>query len=108
MEKDNNCNLDNGNSNTIIPVMHCFDNNYVIPAAVSFYSMLENADAKYEYKLYVLHSDITQQNRVKLTQVVQKFPNASIEFVNMSNKFNDIWQDLKFSGHYSKEKITKK
>ncbi len=26
----------------IIPMMFCFDQNYVIPAAVAFYSLLEN------------------------------------------------------------------
>ena len=32
----------------LIPVMHCFDNNYVIPAAVSFYYKLKNSDPKYK------------------------------------------------------------
>lgn len=27
----------------VIPVVFCFDNNYVIPASVAFYSLLENA-----------------------------------------------------------------
>lgn len=26
-----------------IPIMFCFDKNYVIPASVAFYSLLENA-----------------------------------------------------------------
>ena len=32
--------------------MHCFDNNYVIPAGVAFYSLLENANPNYFYKIY--------------------------------------------------------
>ena len=59
--------------NNIIPVMHCFDNNYVIPAGVAFYSMLENADKSYQYKLYVLHSDITQENQDLLFETIKKF-----------------------------------
>lgn len=90
-----------------IPVMHCFDNNYVIPAAVSFYSMLENANKNYFYKLYVLHSDITVQNQVKLSQIVNGFPNASLEFINMANRFDDLWAELQFTGHYSKEVLYK-
>ena len=35
----------------IIPVVHCFDNNYVLPAAVAFYSLLENADSNYFYRI---------------------------------------------------------
>lgn len=50
----------------VIPVIHFFDNNYVVPAAVSFYSMLTNANKDYEYALYVGHSDITDENQKKL------------------------------------------
>jgi lipopolysaccharide biosynthesis glycosyltransferase len=57
-----------------IPIMHCFDNNFVIPAAVSFYSMLDNANPRYDYKLYVLHSDITVRNQDKLKELVSGFP----------------------------------
>lgn len=92
---------------TIIPIMHCFDNNYVIPAAVSFFSMLKNADEEYIYKLYVLHSDITVQNQQKLMQIVQQFPNATLEFINMAHRFDDIWKKLQFMGHYSKELLYK-
>lgn len=38
----------------IIPVLHCFNDAYVIPAAVSFYSMLEHADASREYRLFYI------------------------------------------------------
>ena len=63
-----------------IPVLHFFNNKYVIPAAVSFYSMLENADKNYNYILYVGHSDITKENQEKLKNVNCKnklpiFPN---------------------------------
>lgn len=49
-----------------IPVLHFFNNKYVTPAAVSFYSMLENADKNQNYILYVGHSDITKENQEKL------------------------------------------
>lgn len=90
-----------------IPVMHCFDNNYVIPAAVSFYSMLENADPSYFYKLFVLHSDITVQNQAKLRHLVERFENASIEFIEMQHRFNDTWNSLRNTDHLSKEMLYK-
>ena len=82
----------------IIPVMHCFDNNYAIPAAVSFYSMLQRANPAHEYRLYVLHSDITWQNRRKLIKLVTGFPNASLEFIDMSGRFDEIWKNV-YRGH---------
>lgn len=74
-----------------IPVMHCFDDNYVIPAAVSFSSMLSHADPQYTYRLYVLHSDITVYHQKKLTGLVEQYPNASLTFINMNNRLNDVW-----------------
>ena len=94
-------------TNNVIPIMHCFDNNYVIPAAVSFYSMLKNANSNYIYKLYVLHSDITVQNQIKLKRIVNQFPNAALEFIDMAHRFDDLWKDLQFAGHYSKEVLYK-
>lgn len=94
-------------SDITIPIMHCFDNNYVVPAAVSFYSMLENANKDYNYRLFVLHNDITVQNQVKLSQVVQSFSNASLEFINMDNSFEDIWRGFQNVGHFSKEVLYK-
>ncbi len=91
----------------IIPVMHCFDNNYVIPAAVSFYSMLENANSDFYYKLYVLHSDITLENQNKLSKCIEKFDNASIEFIDMENKFFDLFAKMKSKSHYSPEMLYK-
>lgn len=90
-----------------IPVMHCFDNNYVIPAAVSFYSMLENADPAFSYRLFVLHSDITVQNQQKLTRLVRSFKNADLEFLDMNSRFDDLWDDLKNTDHLSKEVLYK-
>lgn len=90
-----------------ISVMHCFDNNYVIPACVSMYSMLLNANTNNFYKLYVLHSDITFQNQQILFDIVNKFENAELIFVDMNNRFEEIWADREINGHYSKEVLYK-
>lgn len=91
----------------IIPIMHCFDNRYVIPAAISFQSMLRYANPDYSYKLYVLHTDITDENQKILKDIVSKFHNASLEFIDMKNKFKDIFDHLATKGHYSKEVLYK-
>lgn len=91
-----------------IPVMFCFDNNYVIPAAVAFYSMLENSNKEFNYKLYVLHSDITLDHQGKLNETIKKFSDfSSLEFIDMSNRFDDLWQQIKTKGHFSKEVMYK-
>ena len=91
-----------------IPIMFCFDNNYVIPAAVAFYSLLEHANKEYDYKFYILHTDITKENQEKLIENVKIFSDFSeLIFVNMENKFEDLWETISTKGHFSKEVMYK-
>jgi len=91
-----------------IPLMFCFDNNYVIPAAVAFYSMLKNCSKEYYYKLYILHTDITKTNQEKLIENVKEFSDFSeLIFINMEHKFEDLWNTIGEKGHFSKEVMYK-
>lgn len=91
-----------------IPIMFCFDNNYVIPAAVAFYSMLENCNKNYFYKMYVLHTDISKDNQQKLKNNIEKFSSFSdLTFINMNNKFEELWRKIETKGHFSKEVMYK-
>lgn len=91
----------------IIPLMFCFDNNYALPASVAFYSLLEHANTDYDYKLYVLHSDISSENQTLLQETVKTFKNATLDFVDMQNKFQDLFEQTSRKGHYSKEMFYK-
>lgn len=96
------------NNKTVIPVMFCFDNNYVIPASVAFLSLLEHVDKNYFYKFYVLHSDITDENQTKLKQTIEKFSEFSeLEFIDMTHEFEDLWSTIGTKGHFSKEVMYK-
>lgn len=91
-----------------IPMMFCFDKNYVIPASVAFYSMLEHASKKYKYILNILHTDISKEDQENLIKTLQPFANNyEIKFINMNNKFDDIWKKLKSKVHFSKEVLYK-
>ncbi|ELB2754452.1 hypothetical protein QNF07_002746, partial [Vibrio alginolyticus] len=78
----------------VIPIVHCFDNNYVIPAAVAFYSLLEKSDKNYKYQIYVLHEDITLLNQEKLKKTIQKFKNSELIFINFDENvdFENDWK----------------
>ena len=91
-----------------IPLMFCFDNNYVLPAAVAFYSLLEHANRNYYYKLYILHTDISKYNQKKLIENVKEFSEFSeLIFVDMENKFEGLWERIETKGHFSKEVMYK-
>lgn len=91
-----------------IPLMFCFDNNYVIPAAVAFYSLLEHANRDYKYTMYVLHTDISYENQEKLQETIKPFSDfAELIFVDMENKFEGLWDRIATKGHFSKEVMYK-
>lgn len=91
-----------------IPIMFCFDKNYVIPASVAFYSLLEHANKNYLYHFFVLHSDISEEQQHKLQQTIEPFKNnCQLEFINMNNRFDDIWNEVYGGGHFSKEVMYK-
>ncbi|MGX3097342.1 glycosyltransferase family 8 protein [Helicobacter sp. 23-1046] len=99
--------MPSNNTKQIIPIMHCFNDDYVIPASVSFVSMLENANPSYSYKLFVLHTDISETHQNTLHSIVSRFENASLEFIDMSDRFKREFDKMKMKAHYAKEMLYK-
>lgn len=64
-----------------LPIVHCFDRNYVLPAAVCFRSLLEHARTPgVAYAIYVIGRDLREADRELLEMVVKPFPNARLVF----------------------------
>jgi lipopolysaccharide biosynthesis glycosyltransferase len=87
----------------VVPVMFCFNENYVIPAAVAFQSMLETVDPNFSLHLYVVYDDISANSQKQLEILVNNFPNASLSFIKVEDNFDGLFSDTKIRGHYSKE-----
>lgn len=68
-----------------IPVVMMFNDNYSIPASVALLSLLTNAIDKHNYDLFILHNDITIEHQNKLNEIVQRFKNAKLQFIQMNN-----------------------
>ena len=86
---------------TQIPIFFTFDRNYVVPAAVAFHSLLRRADAQYEYRLYVLYTDIPQADRRRLARLVERTGRGTLEFIDVSAFDTEEIRGQK--GHFSKE-----
>lgn len=86
----------------IIPIFFTFDKNYAVAAAVSFYSLLKHANKKYYYKLYVLHTDISESKQNSIRNSIKSFNNTSIIFINTSSYFKDI-SIINGKSHFSKD-----
>lgn len=85
-----------------IPVFFTFDKNYVVAAEVAIYSMLKHASPAYEYKLYVLHTDIPRKAQKELTKLINRFRNTSLEFIDTS-AFDSAIKNFHNKSHFSKE-----
>ncbi|MGL2409947.1 glycosyltransferase family 8 protein [Helicobacter pylori] len=79
----------------IIPIVIAFDNNYVIPAGVSLYSMLacaktehpqsQNDSKKLFYKIHCLVDNLSLENQQKLKETLAPFDAyASVDFLDIS------------------------
>lgn len=74
----------------IIPIAIAFDNNYVIPAGVSLYSMLacaktENHNKKLFYKIHCLVDNLSLENQHKLKETLAPFSAfMSVDFLDIS------------------------
>ena len=90
-----------------IPIVHCFDDNYSAPAAVAFLTMLEHASPDSFYKIYVVHSDISESHQKMLSDVVGRFSNAGLEFVVPKLDVAPMWRKVRSKGHFSKDLIYK-
>lgn len=68
----------------IIPIVHTFNHNYVLPAVVAFHTLLEHAKTpNVKYVLYVIGSDLTDDDRQLLISKVSEFANAEVRFLKV-------------------------
>lgn len=64
-----------------VPIIHCFDHNYVLPAGVAFHSLLTHARTPgMHYELHAIGSGLTDADKELLNGIVSRFPNASVAF----------------------------
>jgi len=87
-----------------IPIFFTFDNNYVVPAAVAFDSLLEKAKDGVFYDMYVLHHDITEENQKLLNSIVARWGNARLTFKDTGEFLRDDW-DSTFNSGTSKNEV---
>ncbi len=89
-----------------IPIFFTFDNNYVVPAAVAFYSLLNRAGRDIFYEMHVLHHDISDENIKLLQSVVGRFKNAILEFHDTAGFLSDEFNSGSFSSGHAGSRFT--
>lgn len=89
-----------------IPIFFTFDNNYVVPASVAFFSLLSKAQKGIYYEMYVLHADISEENQNLLINVTRKQNNAKLTFINTHGFLNQEWSNGSFAFQHSNSSFT--
>ncbi len=86
--------------NKTIPVFYACDDNFVKCTVVSIRSMIENASKDHKYKVYVLHTNITDAMMEKIYAL--KNENFEFVFVDVTNYLVSISDKLPLRDYYSK------
>lgn len=88
-----------GKKNRIIPVFFAADDKYVKYMMVTMKSIIENISNKFLYRLYVLHTDISEANQ-RLVSAMEKL-NVRIEFVNVETELSKISKKIAVRDYYT-------
>lgn len=86
-------------NSTIIPVIFATNDNFTIFCYTAVYSLIQNASLSNFYKIYILETDLCENNRRMLEGLAQK--NVEIKCINISDFTAGI--ELKGSMHLSQE-----
>ena len=83
-----------------IPVFFACDDNFVKFTLVSLYSIKQNASRAFDYKIYVLHTGISEAMMNTLYELADE--NFSITFTDVSDYLRSIADRLPIRDYYSK------
>ena len=83
-----------------IPIFYACDDNFVKYTVVSLHSMIKNASKEYKYHVYVLHTDISEENKQKVYGL--KNENFEISFEDVTPYLDSIAEKLPLRDYYSK------
>lgn len=84
-----------------IPICFATDDNYVPFLTVALASLLDNASKEFFYSIFVLTSNLKQENKDSILK--QKTENSNIEFISLSKELDKIQDMFHLRDYYSKE-----
>ena len=88
-------------SKHIIPIFYALDERFLKYGIVSLYSLRENAVSGNTYKIYFLHTDVTDESRAKVKNLLER-PGFEIYFENVSDYLESIAHKFPLRDYYSK------
>ncbi len=75
-----------------IPIVFAFDDNYILPATVCIFSLLETADKNVRYDIFILvKDDLHEENKAKFDVFKEKY-DTNIEIISVDNTFDNSYE----------------
>ncbi len=87
-------------NNKQIPIFYACDDAFVKYTIVSLSSMIKNASKEYKYKVYVLHTNISEEMKAKTLELANE--SFEISFVSVEKYLKSISKKLPLRHYYSK------
>lgn len=94
-------------SQQTIPIILCFNDNYVVPAICAISSLVRSSSPKYNFSFHILHSDISEKHQNRLKKLQKSFPNICIDFIDMGTEYDFYFAGVENKSYWSKEIIFK-
>ena len=86
--------------NNEIPLFFATDDNYLPYMAVALRSIIDNASNEYDYKVFVLIDELSDESRKAITDMCRD--NFSVEFVSVAERLSQLSQRLHLRDYYTK------
>ncbi len=81
----------------VIPIFLNADDNYVVPTYIALFSLLYNYRGTAKIAIYVLIAGaISQRNAVLLNSLADRFPQATIELLEMKNEYDSVSVQIEY------------
>ena len=81
--------------NKILNVLYQSDDHYILASAASITSLLINNKQLDEINIYYIGLEISEENKLKLNQLVDLYHNAKLFFVDaQENNYNELFKEL--------------
>ena len=84
-----------------IPIFYALDERFLKYGIVSLYSLRENAASGNTYKIYFLHTDVTDESRAKVKNLLER-PGFEVYFENVGEYLESIAHKFPLRDYYSK------
>ncbi len=82
-----------------IPLIFSVDDNYAPFLGVALKSIFDNCDKNYDYKVYVLNTNLSSENKNKLCDICKTY--ATLEFVDVKEKIKELNKELHVRDYYT-------